>query len=145
MRIAIPLWEDKVSPVLDTAARLLVIEVENQKEASRFETYLDEEDLSRRCYRIRGLAVDTLICGAISRPFSRMLLASGIDIIPEISGPIDDILEAYLQGNLFHSRFLMPGCKRLKSKRMNKQCRHGEREKKRASEEKSETNKELKI
>ena len=145
MRIAIPLWEDKVSPVLDTAARLLVIEVENQKEASRFETYLDEEDLSRRCYRIRGLAVDTLICGAISRPFSRMLLASGIDIIPEISGPIDDILDAYLQGNLFHSRFLMPGCKRLKSKRMNKQRRHGEREQKRASEKKSETNKELKI
>ena len=130
MRIAIPLWEDKVSPVLDTAARLLVIEVKNQKEASRFETNMDEEDLSRRCYHIRGLAVDTLICGAISRPFSRMLLASGIDIIPEISGPIDDILDAYLQGNLFHSRFLMPGCKRLKSKRMNKQRRHGEREEK---------------
>ena len=112
MRLAIPIWDDKVSPVLDTASRLLIVEVEDHSEASRFETYLDEQDLSRRCLRIQGLDVDLLICGAISRPFSRMLMASGIDIIPEISGLAEEVLRAYLQGNLFHSRFLMPGCKR---------------------------------
>ena len=112
MRIAIPVWDDKVSPVFDTASRLLIVEVEDHSEATRFEAYLNEQDLSRRCLRIQGLAVDTLICGAISRPFSRMLMASGIDIIPEISGLTEEVLRAYLHGNLFHSRFLMPGCKR---------------------------------
>lgn len=112
MKIAIPIWDDKVSPVLDTASRLLIVEVEDQSEASRFEIYLDDQDLPRRCYRIQGLELDILICGAVSHPFLRMLTASGIDIIPEISGRIEDVLKAYLQGNLFHSRFLMPGCKR---------------------------------
>lgn len=129
MRIAIPIWGDKVSPVLDTASRLLIVEVADQTEVSRFEIYLDEQDLSRRCFRIQGMEVDILICGAISRPFLRMLMASGINIIPEISGHAEEVLEAYLKGNLFHSRFLMPGCKRTgfgqgdRSLHFNKSCK----------------------
>jgi len=44
MRIAVPIWEDKVSPVLDTASKLLIIESETQKEVSRFEAFLLEQD-----------------------------------------------------------------------------------------------------
>ena len=111
MRIAIPIWDDKISPVLDTASKLLVVEVKDNKEASRFEIYLDEQELSRRCVRIRGMDVDILICGAISRPFSRMLMASGINIIQDISGPPEDVLKAYLQDKLLYSGFFMPGCR----------------------------------
>jgi len=39
-------------------------------------------------------------------------MASGINIIPWISGPTEDVLEAYLQGTLSHPNFLMPGCKK---------------------------------
>ncbi|MDY7038856.1 MAG: NifB/NifX family molybdenum-iron cluster-binding protein [Thermodesulfobacteriota bacterium] len=112
MRIAIPIWDDKISPVLDTASRLLIVEVEDRREASRFETYLDVQDLPGRCFRIQGLGVDILICSAISRPFLRRLMASGIKIIPGISGHPEDVLEAYLKGTLSNSRFLMPGCKK---------------------------------
>ncbi len=111
MRIGIPIWGDRISPVLDTATKLLVVEAEDQREASRFEIYLDEHELSRRCLRIRRMDVDILICGAVSRPFSRMLMASGINIIPDISGPPEDVLNAYFHGKLLHSGFLMPGCR----------------------------------
>ena len=135
MRIAIPIWDDKVSPVLDTASRLLIVEVDDRGETSRFEVYLDEQDLSRKCLRIRDMQIDILICGAISNPFSRMLMASGIDVIPEISGCAEEVLEAYLKGNLFHPRFLMPGCKRNRSGQGNrsihfKKSRRGWRERK---------------
>jgi len=112
MRIALPIWEDKISPVLDTASRLMIVEEVNGSECSRFELYMDEEGLSRKCLRIQRIGVDTLICGAISRPFMRMLRAFDITIIPEIAGRADDVLMAYFQGELFHSAFLMPGCKR---------------------------------
>lgn len=112
MRVAIPIWEDKISPVLDTATRLLVVEIEDRRETSRFEIFLDDADISRRCVRIQGMGVDTLICGAVSRPFFRMLRAFGVALIPEISGQTEDVLEAYLKGNIFHARFLMPGCRR---------------------------------
>ena len=111
MRIAVSIWKNKVSPVLDTATKLLIIESGNQKEESRFEVYLVKRDISQRCSFIRGFEIDVLICGAVSRQFSGMLTASGIKIVSGISGPAEDVLEAYLHGNLFQSRFLMPGCK----------------------------------
>lgn len=109
MKIAIPVWEGKVSPVFDTACRLLVLQVKNRKETSRFETFLDEKELTRRCLRIQALGLDTLICGAISEHFYRMLVSDEIEIIPWISGPAEEVLEAYLNGELFNPRFLMPG------------------------------------
>jgi predicted Fe-Mo cluster-binding NifX family protein len=120
MRIALPIWNEKLSPVLDTASKLLIVDVEDRSEAGRFEIYLDGLDLSGRCLRIQGMNVNILICGAISHPFARMLMASGIDVIPDISGPAEEILSAYLQGNLFNSRFLMPGSiRRVYNKRNN--------------------------
>ena len=119
MRIAIPIWNDKVSPVLDAAARLLIVDVENNKEVSRFEIYIDEQDISRRCGCIRDMAVDILICGAVSRPFLRMIETAKINVIPEIAGNITDILGAYLNGNLMNSDFFMPGCKRWRHCRRN--------------------------
>ena len=112
MRIAVPIWENRISPVLDTASRLLIIEIEDQKEASRFETLLDEQDIYRRCLRIQGLGINTLICGAISCPFLRLLMASNIKIIYGISGNTEDVLEAYFEGTINHTRFLMPGFRR---------------------------------
>ena len=115
MKIAIPIWEDRVSPVLDAVSRLLIVEVVGQKEASRFETYLEEQGLSHRCVRIRRLGIHTLICGAVSTSFSRMLQASGIDLIPGISGHPEAVLDAYLHRNLYHSKFSMPGFHRDRS------------------------------
>lgn len=111
MRIAIPIWEDKISPVLDTASKLLIIDKNDQKEVSRFEAFLLEQDMSQRCSFIRKLDLDVLICGAVSRQVSGMLKASGIKIISEISGPAEKVLEAYLQGTLLNSGFFMPGRK----------------------------------
>lgn len=112
MKIAIPIWEEKVSPVFDTALKLLVVNIDNNREESRFFYPIDEEDITRKCQRIRRLELDTLICGAVSQPFLQMLLSSGLDVIQEISGPAEDVLKAYLEGKIFQPRFLMPGCKR---------------------------------
>ena len=111
MRIAVTIWNDKVSPVFDTASRLLIIEAENLNETARFKTYLYEQDISRRCLRIQDLKVNVLICGAISRPFSMLLMSAGIEIISGISGLAEDVLNAYLHGSLSNSKYLMPGCK----------------------------------
>ena len=136
MRIAIPIWEDKVSPVFDTALRLLVVEVENQKETSRFVYYIEEQDLTRKCHRIRNLDVDILICGAVSRPYFRSLLATGIRVISGIAGNPEEVLKAYLKGTLSHSRFSMPGCK---GNAFRQRLKHAPLEKCRDKEKKGET------
>ena len=114
MRIAVPIWEDRISPVLDTACRLLIIEKEEQQEAIRIETPLEEQDIHRRCLRIKGLGIDTLICGAVSLSFLRLLMASGIQIIYGVAGNHEDVLAAYFDGTLDNAGFLMPGFKTKK-------------------------------
>jgi predicted Fe-Mo cluster-binding NifX family protein len=103
-------WEGKVSPVFDTASCLRVFQLEDQKEKSRSEIDLHEQDLSRKCVRIKGLGVDLLICGAITEKLLQMLIASGVRVIPWVSGAAEEVLEAYIKGRLYHPRFLMPGC-----------------------------------
>jgi len=110
MKTAIPIWDGKISPVFDTASKLLIVQLEDNREKSRIEAYLDEQNLTRRCSRIYDLEIDVLICGAISRAFYRMLVAGGVDVIPWISGPVEEVLDAWMHGTLFHSRFLMPRC-----------------------------------
>jgi predicted Fe-Mo cluster-binding NifX family protein len=112
MKIAIPIWEDKVSPVFDTAGKLLVVEVKDHKEIARIVYHIGEEDLSWKCHRIKGLEPDVVICGAISHLFLNMLKGVELPIIQYISGKIEEIIEAYLKDDIYNERYLLPGCKR---------------------------------
>jgi predicted Fe-Mo cluster-binding NifX family protein len=112
MKIAIPIWEDKVSPVFDTAVRLLVIECKDKQEVSRLLYHIGEEDLSWKCHRIKELEPDVIICGAVSYLFLNMLRAADLPVIQQISGRIEEIIEAYLKDDSYNSRYLMPGCRK---------------------------------
>jgi predicted Fe-Mo cluster-binding NifX family protein len=114
MRIAIPIWEDKVSPVFDTALSLLIVDYENHREVSRIAYDIGEDELSWKCRRIMELTPDVIICGAISHIFLNMLKGEKIAVIEHVSGRTEEILKAYYKGRIFNSRFLMPGCKTKK-------------------------------
>jgi predicted Fe-Mo cluster-binding NifX family protein len=62
------------------------------------------------------LDVDILICGAVSYTFLQMLQSSGLEVIQQISGQVEEVLKAYLKGNIYNTKFLMPGCKRYRSR-----------------------------
>jgi predicted Fe-Mo cluster-binding NifX family protein len=109
-RIAIPIWNGRVSPVFDAASRLLVVEVGPEGEYNRFETDVSDQFLPSKAMRLTGLEVDILICGAISRPLSSMVTTAGIRLIPWISGQVEEVLQAFLRGELPTPQFIMPGC-----------------------------------
>ncbi|MFC1883787.1 NifB/NifX family molybdenum-iron cluster-binding protein [Thermodesulfobacteriota bacterium] len=110
MKIAIPVWEGKISPVLDTASRLVIFNVENKNATLKGETHLQGIDFIRKCSRIKEMRVDLLICGAVSRHFGLMLANTGVKVIPWIAGSAEEVLDAYINGNLFSPRYIMPGC-----------------------------------
>lgn len=111
MKIAIPTWNGYVSPVFDTAQRLLVVDVADGAETKRSEHRIQEQLLPQRVARLNELGVEVLICGAVSRPLAGMIAASGIALVPFISGECDEVLSAYLRGQLPSPQFLMPGCR----------------------------------
>ena len=110
MNIAIPIWDDCVSSAFDFADRLLLVETENDKEISRSHIRLESRSLSQRVSQLKHLKVDVLVCGAISRALAEMVKASGIEVLPYVTGSIDDVLEAYLTGQLAKPELSMPGC-----------------------------------
>ena len=110
MKIAIPIWNGDVSSVFDFAHRLLVVDVEGQQETNRSEIQLERQGGPQRVSQLVGLGIDVLICGAVSRPLVSMLTASNIEVIPFVSGPVDEVINAYINGRLAERRFLQPGC-----------------------------------
>jgi predicted Fe-Mo cluster-binding NifX family protein len=110
MKIAIPLWNDCVSNVFDFAHSLLLVDIENGKEINRSEIELKADSLLQRAGRLKSLEADVLVCGAISRALAQMVTASGIQVLPYVTGRVDDVLQAYLTGQLVRPQFTMPGC-----------------------------------
>jgi predicted Fe-Mo cluster-binding NifX family protein len=112
MRIAIPQWQGRISPVFDVAVSLLLIDVENGREIGRTEKHLPGADSLNRTPEFLNCRPDVLICGGISAPLEARLAASGVKVIGFTCGMIDEVLMAYMSGKLGSETFAMPGCRR---------------------------------
>lgn len=109
MRVAVTVWEDTVSTVCDFSNRLLVMDIEGGKIQQKSFVPFGSGMLPERVNRLGTLGVDVLLCGAISRPLERMIRASGVKVIPGLRGSIDEVVGAYLKGDLSDARFTLPG------------------------------------
>lgn len=109
MRIAIPVWEGRISPLFDVARQLLILNVEEGKELSRWEISLEEEWPPYRVSQLVEAAVEVLICGGISRSLADSLRSAGITVISQIKGGAEQVLAAFLNGDFPSPRFAMPG------------------------------------
>ena len=110
MKVALPTWSGRISPVLDVAGQLLLVDAEQGTESERQDVAIEETDLSARAKRIADLRPDVLICGAVSRPLDAMLGSAGIRLIRHKCGSVEEVLQAFLAGSLTDSAFQMPGC-----------------------------------
>ncbi|MFH1844233.1 MAG: NifB/NifX family molybdenum-iron cluster-binding protein [bacterium] len=134
MRVAIPIWNKRVSPVFDAASQLLVVQVDNRQETTRHLVELPDSPLSERVSRVRANRVETLLCGAISRPLHRMLTAVGIEVIPFLAGDVESLLAAFGEDRLSDPQFQMPGCRNQRQRRRRRRrCKdRGSSERKRS-------------
>ncbi len=110
MKVAIPHWQGRVSPVFDVAGQILIVEIEGGVELARHEWRLDEEFVQARGAWLARSGVDVLICGAISRALEVVVSQAGIDVISQICGDVEGILAAFIRGQLDEESFRMPGC-----------------------------------
>jgi predicted Fe-Mo cluster-binding NifX family protein len=110
MKVAIPIFRDRVSPVYDAAETVLILEFDDRRETSRYRLDLQGGALTQRVEKLSANGVDVLLCGAISRPLYDMLELAGIKVRPFLSGDVDRVLRAYLDGRLSEPQFSMPGC-----------------------------------
>lgn len=127
MKVAIPVWQGRVSPVFDVAGQLLVVDLNRSTEIARRQEPLPEETPDRRSQRLTSLGIETLICGAISQPLEAILADAGIDVVPRICGDVEEVLRAFLSTGLPDDQFAMPGCCGQRRRRRRGGCGKGRR------------------
>lgn len=118
MKVAIPIWNGRVSPVFDTAGGLLLVETDGNQAVRQAQESLGAKSPRERLEYLQDLEVHTLICGAISRFLAELITAAGIELVPFVAGDVQEVLEAFLQGGLSESAFAMPGCRAAARRRM---------------------------
>lgn len=111
MKVAVPVWNNRVSPVFDTSRHLLVVEYVEGEEASREQHTMADMFPPFRVRRLKEIGVRLLICGAISNPVALLVDAAGIALMPWVSGDVNDVLDAFNRERLSDSRYRMPGCR----------------------------------
>jgi predicted Fe-Mo cluster-binding NifX family protein len=108
--IAIPSCQGRVSPVLDTAVRLLVVTRRNGAEVGRREFVLHPLPPEALARSVAELHVDVLLCAALSEPLLRELSRRGVRVRAHVCGEVEAVLRAFCSRRLGRDEFRMPGC-----------------------------------
>ncbi len=109
-KTAFSYWNRRIAPVFDIAQRLRVLEIESGRVTSVKEDTLKGELPVQKAQYLVESGIGTLVCGAISTPFSEVIVAYGIIIIPFVAGDLSEVIAAWCDGKLDSRRFNMPGC-----------------------------------
>lgn len=113
-RAAFAFWEGRIAPVFDVARRVLL--VEKQVEATggvfgEFPVLALPEEAMLKPQALMDARVDTLVCGAISRPLQESIERRGIRVLPFLMGEVEELVDAWRKDRLVREAFLMPGCR----------------------------------
>ena len=112
MRLAVPSFQNRVSPVFDTCQQVLVFEADGDGRMKAVPVDLSRVGSLKRAERLRELDVDVLLCGGITQDQAQRIQAAGIRIVPWLAGDVAEIVEAFRSGQLEQPRFAMRGCRR---------------------------------
>jgi predicted Fe-Mo cluster-binding NifX family protein len=110
MKIALPEWNDHISPVFDVADNILIYEYRNGEKEKHEIVSLPVAGPLMRASILKAHGVAIVICGAISRLAENALFMKNIQTISYKCGQITEILSAFRNGHLEDAVFSMPGC-----------------------------------
>ncbi|HOK02008.1 MAG: hypothetical protein BWY23_00291 [Spirochaetes bacterium ADurb.Bin218] len=108
--VAIPIFQDRISPLLDEAKRFIIFEISENSITQSITINLDLESCSLRIARLKEMGVTVLISGAVSRFISEMIIDSGIKHYPWNSGAIEEIIDLYIKNKLHPCRASINKC-----------------------------------
>ncbi len=120
MKVAVPDWHGRVSPVFDVAEQVLLVDLASEDDGNQRTESLGSQALHDRARRLMELEVNVLVCGAISWPLEVLVTASGIRVIALVCGNVGEVVQAFRNGTLESERFAMPGCRRKKRRTCNR-------------------------
>lgn len=98
--IAIPLLKDRVAPRSTYADCILVASLKYGRVATRTKNRMHGHTSVDLVRGLKELKVNTLICGGISRETREILASENVDIIENVTGTAEEIIDALLHNEL---------------------------------------------
>lgn len=121
VKVALTIWEGRISPVFDVSREAVILTIENGVVTTRCHENISTPTTALKPDRLARLGVKTLICGAISESLHRELTARGVNVLGFVAGEIDEVVATFLAHALPSAALCMPGCcakrKRPRSRR----------------------------
>ena len=115
MKIAIPMFNSRVSPRFDFASKMLVATVDKGKAVEREIYSLNNLNLIRRSSLLCELGINVLICGGIHSFSQRLITGNGIDVISMVQGEVEEVLNLFINGKLHASIMpIIPGRRNMR-------------------------------
>jgi uncharacterized metal-binding protein/predicted Fe-Mo cluster-binding NifX family protein len=108
MRVVLPLFGSRVAPRCLTSREAILAEFQGEELRAREVVPLntmDEEDLITRLIELEA---GILVCGGLNREVEAALRDNGIDVINNVAGEADEILEVLREGRLVSGHGLGP-------------------------------------
>ncbi len=107
--VCLAAFNDRLASLFDTAMSLEVYVRQEDGPVHKGRVLLPGRDPYFRVRALLACRVDVLICGAISSRQFRLLMQSGITVLPWYRGTLAEVLEAWCASDL--DRLAMPGCR----------------------------------
>lgn len=103
-KILIPLFSNDVAPRFDLATEALVVSVTRETSAMgkiHERIVVLDNPSGEAMYRlVMSENITTIVCAGMEKEIFDFLKRKGIDVIDDVCGPADSVLETYLMGNL---------------------------------------------
>jgi predicted Fe-Mo cluster-binding NifX family protein len=100
MKIAIPIFRNRVSPRFDFSPEMWIVTVENGELLDQKRLPMVNLNLPHRLEQITSNRVDKVICGGIDALSRDQLGSRGIDVVQDVIGDADVAFDLFMRGRL---------------------------------------------
>ncbi len=109
MKVAIPVFNERVSPRFDNAQMFILFVAESESVVDREELCTQKWTLNKKITTLVDRDIETIICGGIDRWSMRQFKRYGVRIYSWVTGSVDDALSCFLKGQLASGYILEKG------------------------------------
>lgn len=92
MKIAVPLFGERVSPHFGASSKILLVETIGETTTRKATWDVGEQGAMEIARRLVSSGVDKLICGGIERTHKQWLTFQGIDVVDNQKGNAEELL-----------------------------------------------------
>ena len=117
IKVAIPIFLDRISPRLDCARRMLILHIEKNQLVEKKELDISHWPPDEKIIHLKQMGVDQLICGGIRIGDKNGCRHFGIQVTSSFYGEVKPIIE-----NIINGKFNMPFCRGKKRRRRRGTC-----------------------